>query len=135
MFNTNPDCKKLIEDGKCKADCCGVVPIEYHIFQQIKKFAYEKKFEIKKFSTKGKQFCTPIAEDGKCVFLNRKTYLCEIYNSPRKPEICSQFGMNEKVTLLACPHINQELTEKIDTEVDSVLERIKKQFEKGGSKC
>lgn len=129
MYNTNPDCAKLIAEGKCKADCCGIVPIEYHKFQQIKHLAYEKNYEIKKFKMRGEQYCTPIAEDGKCVFLNRELLSCEIYRSPRKPEICRQFGMSRTETLLACKHINPDLADKIDAEADKTIEEIKRQYE------
>ena len=129
MYNTNPDCAKLIAEGKCKADCCGIVPMEYHKFLQIKHLAYEKNFEVKKFKMRGEQYCTPIAEDGKCVFLNRELYSCEIYNSPRKPDLCRQFGMSRTETLLACRHINPDLAQKIDDEAEKVMEDIKRQYE------
>ena len=126
MYNTNPDCKKLIAEGKCKADCCGIVPMEYHAFFQIKSKAYIKDFEVKKFKMKGVQFCTPIAKDFMCVFLNRETYSCEIYNSPRKPNLCRQFGMSSTETLLACRHINPELAHKIDEEANKTIEELKR---------
>lgn len=125
-FNTNPNCRELIEKGICKADCCGVVPMEYHKFLQIKSKTYIKEYEVRKFKTNGIQFCVAIPEDFMCVFLNRENFKCEIYNSPRKSEICRKYGTSETDPLLACPHINQEQKEVIEKVANNVLNDIKK---------
>lgn len=129
MFNTNPDCARLIAEGKCKADCCGIVPFEYHKFTQIKHLAYEKNYEVKKFKAMGVQFITAIAEDGMCVFLDREKYSCNIYRSPRKPDICKQFGMSRTEPLLACRHINPDFADRIDAEANRVFDDVKRKYE------
>lgn len=128
-FNTCPDCKKFIAEGKCKADCCGIVPFEKHLFQQIKHKAYEKEFEQNEFKAKGQTFILPVAKDGICIFLNKKDYSCVIYNSPRKPDLCRQFGMSETEPLLACRHINPDLADRIDAEANRVFDDVKRKYE------
>lgn len=131
-FNTCPDCRKLIAEGKCKADCCGIVPFEDRIFQQIKKNAYEKDYEQKVIKNKGQKFVIPISKDFKCIFLNREDCSCVIYNSPRKPDLCRQFGMSETEVLLACMHINPDKKNLIEGEANETLEQIQKVYDRMG---
>lgn len=125
-FNINPNCRELIKKGVCKADCCGVVPMEYRKFLQVKSKAYIKDFELRKFKTMKIEYCVAIPEDFKCVFLNRETFECEIYNSPRKSEICRKFGTSKTDPLLACVHINEDKKDIIEKVADNVLNDIKK---------
>lgn len=88
-FNTNPNCVELIKQGKCKADCCGVVPIMENYWKILKKFAVRKDYKIFKFKYCGDKFVKALTNDFKCVFLkddfscfsddNLKTYY-DIYD-------------------------------------------------------
>ena len=125
QFNINPNCRELIEKGECQADCCGVVPFEYHTFLQIKSKVQVKDYEIQKFKQNGIQFCVLMPKDFKCVFLNRDNLSCSIYNSPRKPEVCRKFGMSTSDPLLCCTKINKDKEKMIEANADKILQHIK----------
>jgi Fe-S-cluster containining protein len=89
------NCNKHIKDGRCKGDCCQIIPFP--------KKAYEK------FQHKSTKIVTKIVEwegnllkskkmligtkDKKCVFLT-KEYKCNIYKN--RPAVCKKFKK--------CPH-------------------------------
>lgn len=83
------DCNKCPEKG-C---CCGLFPIPIRLLRANKTdFQVEptKMVEIKeKF--------VALTEDLLCVFLNRKTKLCSIYD--QRPEVCRLFGISEHADL------------------------------------
>lgn len=126
QFKINPDCRKLIKEGKCQADCCGIVPFDAHLFRMIRSKAVVKDYEIQEFKTKGQKFVMPVAEDYKCIFLDRQNCSCVIYKHPAKPNLCKMFGTVENEPLMACRHINPELASKIDEEANATFEQIKK---------
>jgi len=94
------DCSKVVP-GKCKADCCGPVPIEKEFYQ---KHFYLKQRDIigeREFNADGQDFIIPETKDLTCIFLN-KDYKCMIYND--RPFVCKKFGDGTH-KCMTCPYI------------------------------
>lgn len=92
------DCSKCPEGS----GCCGLIQMPKDLIEKNKdKFQVEPK-EIKIIGSLG----VVLIDDLQCVFMNRKTKLCAIYDD--RPEVCRLFGTKEgmqKAGLsLACPH-------------------------------
>lgn len=124
-------CDEIIESGRCRADCCGIVPINRMVFK-LNKRHYQVK--IKDLIKTSRIEIYPITEDGKCIFLNRSTYKCSIYY--QRPLICRNYG---KIDGLPCPFITQSgkkrtlkdskiVQEAIDFKIDKNMEQLKKRY-------
>lgn len=124
-FNTNPNCIELIKQGKCKADCCGVVPILEQYWRILKKYAQTNDYKIFKFKHNGNTYIKALTKDFKCVFLNSEC-LCSIHNSHLRSEICKIYGYDNKEPLLACPHINEDKKDYIAQYADEKLIQLAK---------
>ncbi|MBE3092770.1 MAG: YkgJ family cysteine cluster protein [Chloroflexi bacterium] len=87
---------------KCKegcADCCGIIPLTKELIEKKDKFQVpvEKEFATK---NEGKVLIT---KDMLCIFLNRETKKCSIYED--RPIICRRFGVEvDDKYQLACPY-------------------------------
>lgn len=83
-----------------KGSCCGVFPISKEIIEK-----HRDKFQVlpTKELDMGNEKMAILTEDILCVFLDRKTKLCSIYED--RPEICRMFGTTtEKDYMIACPY-------------------------------
>lgn len=122
-FNTNPNCVELIKTGKCKADCCGVVPILENYWKVLKRHAQTNEYKIFKFKYNRDTFIKALTKDFKCVFLNSEN-LCAIHNHHLRSQICKIFGTVENQPLLACPHINEDKKDLISNYADNVIKKL-----------
>ncbi len=104
-------------------ECCGIVPIPKEIAGKTEHLAQIKP---KKIFASGNDLYV-ITPDMKCVYLDRKTKKCAIYED--RPRICRLYGLTSR---LPCPYIKKNgekrsLTERkliqiqIDSMVDSVI--------------
>lgn len=88
------DCSKCPEGS----GCCGIVPLGEDLIEK-----HKKKFQVEPVEIKEGVVVT---EDLRCVFMNRETKLCAIYDD--RPEVCRLFGTKEGIEKsgygLACPH-------------------------------
>ncbi len=107
VFNTNPDCLKLIKEGKCKADCCGCIPLNERYWRILKKHVQTDDYKIFKFKSFGENMVKAVTKDFKCVFV-KPDYTCAIHNSHLRSEVCKKFGQDATEPLLACPNINED---------------------------
>lgn len=89
-------CKICRDNYTCSADCCGIVPIRLDIYDKYKLLAEDNIVEI--IQLKGTQYV--ITKDMKCVFLNKQTNLCMIYED--RPNVCKFYGL---IGDLQCPYI------------------------------
>jgi len=92
------DCSKCPEGG----ECCGIIPLTKDLIEN-----YKDKFQVKQTEILGKGSVRAVGtEDFHCVFMNRETKLCAIYDD--RPEVCRLFGTKEGIQKkglgLACPH-------------------------------
>lgn len=96
------DCKKM--HSKCKAACCGVVPIPKTLYDESQDKIVREPKEI--------MICDdsviPITASGNCVFLN-EDLSCNIYEN--RPIICEKFG-DESHPMLVCPFLDKEGNER-----------------------
>jgi Fe-S-cluster containining protein len=86
------DCKKM--HPKCKAGCCGIVPIPKEIYNSNKDKIIRPPHEIIDI---GDCFI-PLTADAYCVFLDGDLN-CNIYED--RPDICRKFG-DESHPMLFC---------------------------------
>lgn len=93
------DCKKFVPK-KCKADCCGPVPIPNDVYERNMFHRIGEVDEL--FQGPGWVIPFPKGEDLKCVFL-RPDFQCNIYED--RPDVCRQFGFVEE---LQCPYQTKE---------------------------
>jgi Fe-S-cluster containining protein len=91
------ECKKY--HGKCKAKCCGIVPIKFTLWKRKQNFLQRKIKEIIHGKSKEGRVVIPITEDLYCPFLT-EGLSCAIYAD--RPEVCRKFG-DETHELLCCP--------------------------------
>ena len=84
-------------DG-CKAECCGIVPIPKELAKKHEEKAQVKAVEIMPFSNND---IVPMTEDAFCIFLNRNTRKCIIYDE--RPEVCRRYGLAED---LQCAYVD-----------------------------
>ena len=91
-----------IECSKCpdKGSCCGPVPFEKGFVEK-----YKDKIQVKSqkmvWDDNRDVFVT---EDLGCIFLNRQTRDCMIYEF--RPEICKAYGNSDDVRI-ACPYFKK----------------------------
>lgn len=111
--------------SKCKAGCCGMVPIDRDIFN--KNFHLIQK-PIKDSIIQGPTIL-PITEDLTCPFLSAE-FKCMIYTI--RPEVCKKFG-DETDTLMTCRYQkangqrrSKKETEKIDKLTENKFQTYKK---------
>ena len=91
-------CRKCIEEEKvCAGDCCGIVLIPTKTYK--KNISQSQVKVIKKIV--GEEGVWPATKDILCVFLNRETKTCTIYND--RPDVCKNYGLVEE---LFCPYID-----------------------------
>lgn len=100
-------CEKVL--NKCKAGCCGPVPMPKKLFK-ANRGKMQRKIHIVKevYAQVGSSLeamVIPLAVDGNCPFLN-KAFKCAIYKV--RPEVCRMFGDEKEDHRLACPYIDSE---------------------------
>ncbi len=90
------DCSKVCPK-KCKADCCGYVPMEKEFWEKHKHKA-QVEVKVLKWST---GHVIPLTKNLACCFLD-KDYRCVIYED--RPIVCRLFG-TKNVKGLRCPYL------------------------------
>ena len=88
-FKCLPDCGK----------CCIIVPIPKHVFS---KHRDRCQVEPEKINDLGSEV-VPDTEDHLCVFLDRETKQCTIYDD--RPEMCRLFGTEDSPDLV-CSYVH-----------------------------
>lgn len=76
-----------------KSHCCGIIPFPLKFLEEHKKF-FQESGELK---DDGNQSII-LTPDLICVFMNRKTQMCAIYDE--RPEVCRLYGTIEKLPCL-----------------------------------
>ena len=104
---------------KCKAACCGIVPIPKHIYEANWKEKITEPDEI----LETEDAYIPITKTGKCVFL-KKDLSCNIYEN--RPDICKKFG-DESHPMLCCPVADKNGKER--------SRQDKRRIERKANKC
>lgn len=113
---------------ECKegcSECCGVVPLSsltVMMFEDKMQVKPTKRHEIKgDYNGKGDTVFF-MTEDFKCVFLNRTTNRCEIYQ--QRPLVCRKYGQDAK---LLCAYIDMAGNARTPNEVFRVTKHNEKQ--------
>lgn len=91
------ECKKY--HGKCKAQCCGIVPIKLSLWEKNSDKIQRKPAEIITGKSSEGKIVIPLTEDLLCPFL-KEDLSCAIYEN--RPEICRKFG-DDSHKLMSCP--------------------------------
>ncbi len=91
------DCKKM--HSKCKAQCCGVVPIPKDVYEKNQDKIVRKPHLLIDAGVN----VIPITKDAYCPFLTEKLD-CNIYDD--RPTICRKFG-DETHPMLCCPCLDK----------------------------
>lgn len=117
-------CTKANEDGLCKADCCGFVPISKKVIEENK-----HKIQVKiENRLEGETEDYLLTNDLFCAFLNRETKKCMIYE--QRPKICKIYGVS-KDERLRCPHFKPNgnpWSEAMKKRVERMINRMSKEF-------
>src|ERR1700759_2775322 len=96
------DCKKM--HPKCKAQCCGIVPIPKEIYKNNQENIIRTPHQI----IENEETFIPLTKDSYCVFLN-EDLSCNIYEE--RPDICRKFG-DESHPMLCCPVLDKNGNER-----------------------
>lgn len=91
------DCKQIIECGKCKADCCGPVPLLIKVWEKLKNKAQVPIVRLIKIED---DYIIPETKTLNCPFLSI-SFRCVIYKF--RPDVCRKFG-DASHPLLVCPY-------------------------------
>jgi hypothetical protein len=83
---------------KC-AICCGTFPFNKEWAQKHKEAFQVEPEETREFEDQ----VIIITEDFKCIFLDRKTKQCSVYND--RPKLCRRYGTDDEVP---CPFLNPD---------------------------
>ena len=112
------DCSKCPERG-C---CCGIFPFDKKVIEK-----HRDKFQIvpEKEVDMGDRVAF-ITNDLLCVFLNRQTKLCMIYND--RPDVCKMFGVVENKEL-QCVYFRRSGNKRSDASKRQVEKHIDKMIE------
>lgn len=81
----------------CKADCCGAVPMSKSVVKKNEHLAQIQPIKVHQLSGDDVYVET---EDMRCVFLNRATHKCVIYDD--RPTVCREYG---QIADLPCPYV------------------------------
>lgn len=94
----------VIDCSKCPegSGCCGIIPFDKKLIEK-----HKDKFQVKPAEIREEGEAVIIGTDDLvCVFKNRKTRLCVIYDD--RPYVCRLSGTKEGIKVsglgLACPH-------------------------------
>lgn len=86
---------------KCRencGECCGIIPLSSELVKNNKdKFAVQPTEINAGCEDENNAWCAVITEDWSCVFLNRETKKCNIYE--QRPHICRMFGPSHHPSL------------------------------------
>jgi len=96
------DCKKM--HPKCKAHCCGIVPIPKEIYNSNKDKIVRPPHEL----IEDADCYIPLTADALCVFLDGDLN-CNIYEN--RPDVCRKFG-DESHPMLFCPVLDKNGRER-----------------------
>jgi Fe-S-cluster containining protein len=117
------NCNKYLK--KCKAGCCGLVPVPKKLLQlfSIKVQEFPQETVVVDEHT-----VIHVTNDGRCPFLNRKSMRCAIYKS--RPELCRKFG-EERHAFLSCRYQHKDGSARkdqagFDKMVEEGIERFRK---------
>jgi Fe-S-cluster containining protein len=118
------DCLKCpAKLNKEASHCCGIIPFNIK-FLESRKDKFQSKGELKDAGDVG-IILTP---DLLCVFLNRETKLCSIYDE--RPQVCRDYGMIEKLPCLYFKRSGnprsvasqKQVSKKIDRDIKRAME-------------
>lgn len=102
-------------------ECCGPVPFPIKFLEDNKDKM--QLFEVKYIRSSKPGHYTPLSSDGLCVFLDRETRLCQVYE--HRPDVCRLYGT---IPDLPCPKLNPTLHAKVDRQIKNLLEPANKKL-------
>ena len=116
------DCKK--QHHKCKAQCCGIVPIPKKTYDSNKHKIVNEPLSI----LDAEDCYIPITDNQYCPYLN-KDLSCNIYDD--RPDVCRKFG-DESHPMLFCPVLNKNGQERcrqnrrfVERQTDKYMSKLK----------
>jgi Fe-S-cluster containining protein len=110
----------LCENYPKRGSCCGVTPMDLSLVEKNKdKFQINGKIEI------AGDKCVVLTEDMACIFLNRETKECSIYEN--RPNLCKIFGFDEK---LLCPYFKSNGSPRSEAKTKQIDRIYKKRISK-----
>jgi len=114
------DCRTAIKAGLCKGgiDCCRIVGIPLAV---VKKYEHLKQVEVLKVFGDKNDVVYPVTPDKRCVFLNRKSGLCMIYED--RPAVCRHYGRFPEAE---CPFLTITGRLRTKEEIKKTVEMNKK---------
>lgn len=129
------NCSEFIKQGKCKADCCGAVPIPKQTVKQFEHLQQRKVLEVVEWDSND---ILPVTDSGRCVFL-KSDFMCVIYD--HRPPICKNYGL---IPTLQCPYFNMKgrlrspakqkrMQRIINHEVEDKMRQLEKIRRSGGA--
>jgi len=90
-------CDRLICEGKCRSDCCGIIPIQKELVNRFR----ERLSDVNEEVEAGEELFL-MTDDFMCAFLDRESRRCRIYDD--RPEVCRTYG-ETKDPRLQCPRL------------------------------
>ena len=112
------DCSKCLDRGSC----CGPIPISKEIIEK-----HRDKFQVDKFKEfETEKGITILTDDLGCIFLDRKTKLCVIYED--RPTVCKLYGTTKDIKL-ACPYFKPNGNSRSEGKRKQIERWIKKQWD------
>ena len=109
-------CMGKVDVKTCKAECCGLVPIDKDIVvKHMKKMRRGSRLIAEENNVQ------IWVKDGHCAFLG-KSYKCLIYED--RPEVCRLLGSGEKDNpMLKCHYLGQIDPKELEIQAHNIMER------------
>lgn len=114
------DCKKM--HPKCKASCCGTVPIPNETWEKHKDKAIRPIEEVLEYE----DCVIPVTTCRYCTFLDLD-YSCSIYED--RPPVCGKYG-DETHPMLVCPYLDKNGKERSRQAQRHEMRKINKEVNK-----
>ena len=131
-------CRECIDNKECQGDCCGCALIPKRIFEENRSKIQVPILKERDADVHGDGLCVfAETEDDKCVFLNRNSIKCMIYEE--RPNVCKEFGTVKDNLVMQCPFLKPNgnprsiaqkkiYRRKVRDKMHAGIDRIKKQI-------
>ena len=120
-MNFGEACRKYVFSGKCCGDCCMNIPLNKDIVFRNKFLFVEQPVEMLEMPNNQ---VAPMTKSGYCVFLDRKSFICKIYDY--RPDVCKNYGGKE----LPCRHLKPSGNERSEASKKQIRKQYARNFEK-----
>lgn len=110
------------------SDCCGVIPMSEEL---VLKYVDKYQVEVLESKSAGGEIIV-MTDDFKCIFLNRNTNRCTIYED--RPAVCKEYGLTDRLKCAymkpsgrrRSPAMTKRVLRQINNQVNVTMRKLEK---------